>query len=552
MTDDGSTHIMAPQTISLGDVPRAPAGSRQRTLPEGARVGPYAIVKHIATGGMADVYQVRHVSLQRHEAMKLPHAHTHNDDRFLRRFIREARLAANLQHPNIVSIFSVSDAFGGEDEGVEPATQSYFTMELIEGPDLDSFLETRGKLTLEEAVSLLRGIADALDYAHGRGVIHRDMKPSNILLRADDSSPVGYVPKVGDFGIARAAADDDSSDELDDVAARARFQRLTKAGAILGTPAYISPEQAGSGAPVTPATDQYALGIIAYQLLSGHTPFPFNRLAPMKVIVSHLSEPPPALSGIGASADVDDSINAVLSQALAKLPDQRFLNCRAFVDALDSAAQRARAVRPAREPSLSGRTLEFGPSRSASAGERSKTAGRSPAPARSRSGGGSAATMVVGAAFMMALGAVGGVVLRTLLAPGARPAAAADSVRAAVRPGSVAPAGEKADVRQATAVLKGIATDFAGLKLRAGENNLTPGQRRTSLAHLRAQANTALNDAQKALDLNHSDRQATVDHIAALLDLGRTDAARKEIDRALKSYPHNQDLLDDRSYVTKP
>jgi serine/threonine-protein kinase len=550
MTDDAAAGSGTPHERSE-DVPRSPADSRQRRLPGGMHIGPYEVVKHLASGGMADVYRVRHMSLQRHEAMKVPLAHLRHEDDFLRRFFQEARLAANLQHPNIVAIYAVSDTFGGRGGESEATAPSYFTMELVDGTDLDTFLEKRGQLAVDEAVPLLRGIADALDYAHARGVIHRDMKPSNVLLRVDETSPVGYVPKVSDFGIARAAVAAD--EEGTDAGMKTRPQRLTKAGAILGTPSYLSPEQAEGGSDLGPASDQYALGIMAYELLCGHTPFRYNPEAPMAVILSHLRDTPPPLSGIGPSPAVDAAINSVLGRALAKLSSNRFPNCRAFIDALDGAAHGTG-------------TYAFGVPGTEMANVSQQMYGAASLIPAMRPGGATitgritqqksgSSGMVIGglsAAALIVVGAVAVIIVRThpSTTPGlVTPISSTASVTAPVgipKPTpSVSAASQEVNrlTDKAEEDLKNVADEFKLLKQRQAEHELTAEQGREAIDLLKPEAFEALNDSHAALALDHSNHKAIIQHIDALIYVGQMAQARSEVKQALTAYPDDSTLL---------
>ena len=191
-------------------------------------------------------------------------------------------------------------------------------MELVEGGDLADLLRQRGQLPPDEALPLLRQIAAALDYAHSHGIIHRDVKPANILL--EDDGRGGWSVKVVDFGIARAQEAGDGA-------------RLTKTGMIVGTPEYMSPEQGGSGETVDHRSDQYSLGVIAYEMLCGRPPFAVgpNGTA-MTVIMSHIRDVPRApLEQVPA---LPLAVNNAILKALAKNPKDRFDSCTAFVDAL--------------------------------------------------------------------------------------------------------------------------------------------------------------------------------------------------------------------------
>jgi len=295
-----------------------------QVLQPGTRIGLYEIVSHIAVGGMAHVYKVRHTVLDRYEAMKIPVASLASDPVGMKRFFREARLSAVLQHPNIVVVHAVSDTLM-DAQGQDPHP-SFFTMELVEGTDLSRLLRDRGPLRPEQALPILRGIAEALDYAHSRSapIIHRDVKPGNVLLQAVPGLQDTYIPKLTDFGIARGGAPNTGE------------QALTKVGAILGTPAYLSPEQVRLE-PLGPRSDQYALAVIAYEMLSGHTPFKGDDLS---VAISHRDNTPTPLVDVGPPA-VTSSINIVLQKALAKQPGLRYTTCREFVDALEKATSAA-------------------------------------------------------------------------------------------------------------------------------------------------------------------------------------------------------------------
>ena len=293
----------------------------------GTQIGPYRIDALLGKGGMAEVYKVTHTNLHRSEAMKvLPPAMTH-DHSFVERFLHEARTAANLHHPNIAVIHSVSDA---------GAPQPYFTMELVEGGDLADWLAVRGPLPLPEALPIVRQVAEALDYAHSRGLIHRDVKPGNVLLKSEGAHPGAHpVVKVVDFGIARAQEEQGGT-------------RLTKTGMIVGTPEYMSPEQAGSGARVDHRTDIYALGVIAYEMLCGQPPFRAEKDTSMfSVIMQHVrDEPRPPIEHIPT---LSKAANAAILKALAKNPEDRFASCGEFVRGLAGEIA-VTAVPPRRAP----------------------------------------------------------------------------------------------------------------------------------------------------------------------------------------------------------
>lgn len=289
----------------------------------GILIGPYRVEDLLGRGGMAEVYKVWHSHLHRHEAMKLLPNASAVDAAFVQRFLMEAQFAARLHHPHIVTIHSVSDGSG---------PPYYFSMQLVEGGDLADLLNARGRLPLRDTLPILKQIASALDYAHRHGVIHRDIKPGNILIESDDPMALhraesadqlqAWNVKVVDFGIARALGEGGAT-------------RLTHSGMFVGTPEYMSPEQAGSGSPIDHRTDIYAMGVIAYEMLCGRPPFRTSKdTSPLSVVVKHLNSAPPSPQEFFpalSSATCD-----VLLKALAKDPLQRYESCLAFVEALTS------------------------------------------------------------------------------------------------------------------------------------------------------------------------------------------------------------------------
>ncbi len=260
--------------------------------------GRYAIEELIGSGGMARVYRALDNRLRRPVALKVMAPQLSVDGEFLQRFEREARLSASLSHPAIVTVYDV-----GEEEG-----QHYIAMEFIEGRSLNAILRERGAPGLAFAVPLLEPLCQALDYAHEKGAVHRDVKPHNILVASD-----GRV-LLTDFGIAQP---------LD-----AGTERLTRTGTFMGTPEYISPEQL-EAQRVDGKSDLYALGIVAYEILTGRVPFSGNT---PQLIVAHTQTPPPPPCSIMPS--LPPEIDGFMARALAKNPTDRYPTGEAFLEAL--------------------------------------------------------------------------------------------------------------------------------------------------------------------------------------------------------------------------
>ncbi len=258
----------------------------------------YRIVKHLARGGMADVYEAEDALLNRAVAVKVLHANFASDEAFVSRFRREAQAAANLSHPNIVAIYD-----WGKDNG------TYFmVMELIRGRTLRQILKSEGALLPRRAAEIAAETAAALAVAHQHGVYHRDVKPGNIMITTD-----GAV-KVTDFGIARA---------LDD------SEELTRTGAVIGTATYFSPEQA-QGLPADERSDVYSLGIVLYESLAGKPPFTGD--SPVAVAYQHVSET--ATTADQVNPDVPPEISAIVAHAMQKDPADRYQTADAFRDDL--------------------------------------------------------------------------------------------------------------------------------------------------------------------------------------------------------------------------
>ncbi len=270
----------------------------------GRRLGRYEIQQEVGRGGMARVYRAIDPRLQRPVAVKVLAPQLSLDPEYLQRFEREARMAASLDHPAIMTIYDI-----GEQDGLH-----YIAMEFISGRSLHLILEERGALGLSYAIGILDPLGKALDYAHSQGAVHRDVKPHNVMI------DVGGRVLLTDFGIAQPT-DADS-------------ERLTRTGIFMGTPEYISPEQA-EGKRLDGRSDLYSLGIVAYEIITGQVPFSG---ATPQLIVAHAQNVPPPPSHIDPSLPAE--LDVVLERALAKFPLERFRDGSALVEALRSIARR--------------------------------------------------------------------------------------------------------------------------------------------------------------------------------------------------------------------
>jgi beta-lactam-binding protein with PASTA domain/predicted Ser/Thr protein kinase len=248
--------------------------------------GRYRIVRKLGSGGMANVYLAEDQELGRRVAIKILNDRHANDDQFVERFRREAKNAAGLSHPNIVSIYD-----RGEAEGTY-----YIAMEFLDGRSLKELIVSRGPAPVSVAIDYARQILAALRFAHRNGIVHRDIKPHNVLVDGE-----GRL-KVTDFGIARAGA-----------------SQMTEAGSIIGTAQYLSPEQA-KGSPVDQTSDLYSVGVVLYELLTGVVPFTGD--TPVEIAMKHLSAIPDPPSS--HRAEIPRELDKVVMRALAKDPHERY------------------------------------------------------------------------------------------------------------------------------------------------------------------------------------------------------------------------------------
>jgi eukaryotic-like serine/threonine-protein kinase len=266
--------------------------------------GRYRIQRKLGAGGMADVYLAEDQELGRRIAIKILNSRHGNDDQFIERFRREAKNAAALNHPNIVSIYDRGEA---EDT-------YYIAMEYLDGRTLKELIVGRGAAPINVAIEYARQILSALRFAHRHGIVHRDIKPHNVLVDGE-----GRV-KVTDFGIARAGT-----------------SQMTETGSIVGTAQYLSPEQARGG-EVDPRSDLYSLGVVLYELLTGKTPF--DGETPVEIAMKHLSNTPKPPSKL--RPDVPPELDMVVMRALAKNPDDRYQSADEMEADLERVARGAR------------------------------------------------------------------------------------------------------------------------------------------------------------------------------------------------------------------
>jgi serine/threonine-protein kinase len=264
--------------------------------------GRYSVIEKIGAGGMADVYSADDTHLGRKVALKLLHSRFAQDQSFVERFRREASSAAGLQHPNVVGVY---------DRGRFEDTY-YIAMEYCEGDTLKQLITREAPLDPARAIAIIKQMLVAARFAHRRNVIHRDLKPHNVII--DEEGTV----KVTDFGIARAGASD-----------------ITEVGTIMGTAQYLSPEQA-QGRPVTEESDLYSIGVVLFELLTGRAPFEGD--SPVAVALQHVNRPPPSPRQLQPS--VPPELEAVVLTALSKDPDARYSDADSFIKALEGVEAR--------------------------------------------------------------------------------------------------------------------------------------------------------------------------------------------------------------------
>src|SRR5690606_23627283 len=296
-------HLPPRWTLRVPDPIVSSSDSELQARIERVLASQYEVVREIGRGGMGIVYLGRDLRLKRLVAIKLLPPELAYRSEIRTRFLKEAETAAQLSHPNIVPIFSVD-----EREGLV-----YFVMGFVDGQNLGQRLHQCERLDGEDARRVLREVADALSYAHARGVIHRDIKPDNILMSEEDGRVM-----VTDFGIARAITEGDS--------------RLTATGMAIGTPAYMSPEQSAGDNQIERRSDLSSLGVVGYQMLAGEPPFVANSTPAL--LVKHISEMPTPVSQ--RVPDVPPDLASIVMRLLEKDPARRFEDATEVLQALDS------------------------------------------------------------------------------------------------------------------------------------------------------------------------------------------------------------------------
>ena len=286
-------------------------------------VGNFEVLEEIGRGAMGAVFKARQVSVDRIVALKVLPPRLAKDEKFIGRFLREARAAAHLNHPNIVQAIDAGHA----------KPYYYFAMEFVDGPSADALLQSEGPLRERRALEIARDVARALDHAHQADIVHRDVKPDNILIAADGTA------KLADLGLARETVDLDS--------------RLTQAGTAVGTPDYISPEQARGEDELDGRTDVYSLGATLYHLVTGSPPY--TGKSAVDIMYKHLHDPPPDPRAV--NPQVSAGMAAIVSKAMAKRRQQRYANAEALLNDLERLLAMKRTTVASVGPRITGRIV---------------------------------------------------------------------------------------------------------------------------------------------------------------------------------------------------
>ena len=319
--DDGSAAATCPT------VPGGPRG-RGDGVPSmiGERVGNYRIARRLGEGGMGTVYEAAHVLLAHRAAVKVLLPEWSHEPAFVEQFFHEARVATLVAHPGVIAVY---------DFGVLPSGHAYILMELLAGESLAARLDRQGRLTEREAFAIVRGLAGVLAAAHANGIVHRDLKPDNIFLVPDPDVPGGERVKLLDFGVATSA----------DLGA----ERAWASDVVVGTPAYMAPEQCRPGGAIDHRVDVYALGCVLVEMIAGRTPFCGRD--PDAVIAAQRALPPPRLRDL--VPDCSGAADELAARLLAKCPERRVASMLAVLGLL-AELRRRRPARTTKRPGLPG------------------------------------------------------------------------------------------------------------------------------------------------------------------------------------------------------
>ncbi len=317
LLDDTTPELVCPACGMRGLEAYCPNDGQRRVLRDAIESGDplvgkvidgrYAIERRLGQGGMGAVYVATQLLVERRVVVKVMRADTGYDETIRGRFLREARAASRVTHTNVVTIHD----FGYTDDGM-----AYLVMELVQGPSLADVLDVEERLPWRRAAHIVAQVARALEAAHRVGIVHRDVKPGNVMLARDEGG--GEIAKVLDFGVARVL---DAGDA-----------RLTRSGAVMGTPAYMAPEQA-AGREVGPAADVYALGAMLFDLVTGQLPFSGQNIT--DVLLQHMAARPPTMREVAPEAAAPGAMEVLVRRCLEKRPERRPGSAMEVADELD-------------------------------------------------------------------------------------------------------------------------------------------------------------------------------------------------------------------------
>jgi serine/threonine protein kinase len=308
------------ETRHFDVAPGASSRSEGATNLIGATLGSYRITGELGQGGMGTVFLAEHTLIARKVAIKLLDPHVAAQTDAVSRFFAEARAVNEIRHPNIVDVTDMGTHAG----------RPFIVMEYLGGMTLEQRLARQGRLSLVQTVHVARQMASALEAAHTRGMVHRDLKPANVMLLDHPDYP-DFV-KVLDFGIAKLVG-------------QRRVGHQTEAGTILGTPAFMSPEQCLGDETLDHRSDIYSLGVMLFQMLSGRLPFEGEAIG--RLFLAHVHEPPPKLTSV--ASEIPEVVSAIVERALAKKPDDRFASMRELRRELEISCGRPRSITPVLE-----------------------------------------------------------------------------------------------------------------------------------------------------------------------------------------------------------